>query len=129
MDATKMAGLRRALEERRTELRGEVDRMAVEVQDLGVDQGMEGGSVGNHLADDGSNVMEVERLGTISGDLQDILAQVESALGRMDDGTYGLCQRCGKPIGEERLEAFPYVAFGIDCQQIIERENALRSGA
>lgn len=129
MDATKLGELRRMLEERRGELRGEVDRMAVEVQDLGVDQGMEGGSVGNHMADDGSNVTEVERLDTISADLQDLLVQVESALGRMDEGSYGICQRCGKPIGAERLEAFPYVAFGIDCQQIIEREHALQTGA
>jgi DnaK suppressor protein len=128
MNATKMKELRRALEDRRGEIQGEVDRMAVEIQDLGIDQGLERGSLGNHLAEDGSNVMEVERLGTISGDLQEILVQVNSALGRMDDGTYGTCQRCGKPINEERLEAFPYVAFCIDCQQILERENALRSG-
>ncbi len=128
LDEAKLAELRRVLEARRVDLRGEVSRMAAEVQDLGVDQGMEGGTVGNHLADDGSNVMEVERLGTISGDLQEILAQVDSALERMDEGTYGSCLRCGKPIGEERLEAFPYVAFDIECQQIVERENALRSG-
>ena len=40
-----------------------------------------------------------------------------------------MCQRCGKPIGEERLEAFPYVAYCIECQSLIEREQALRAGA
>ena len=128
MNAKQLETLRQALEDRRQQLSGEVDRIAGEIQELGIDQGEERGSLGNHLAEDGSNVMESERLGTISGDLQDVMAQVEGALGRMDDGTYGICQRCGKPIGEERLEAFPYVAFCISCQQIIERETALRVG-
>jgi DnaK suppressor protein len=128
VEATKKDELRRTLEERRREIRGEVDRMAEELRSIGRDQEDEKGSVGNHLADDGSNVMEAERLTTISDDLQDVLAQVDSAIQRIDQGTYGICQRCGKPIGEERLAAFPYVSFCIDCQMLIERENALRSG-
>jgi len=128
MEATKMNVLRRTLEARRSEIQGEVDRMAAEIKTIGMDQEDEKGSLGNHLADDGSNVMEAERLSTISDDLRDVLAQVNAALDRMDDGTYGLCQRCGRPINEERLQAFPYVAFCIDCQTLIERENALRSG-
>ena len=128
MEATKINELRQTLERRRTEIQGEIDRMAVEVRSLGVDQDDEKGSLGNHLADDGSNVMEAERLSTISGDIQDILVQINAALERMDDGTYGLCLRCGKPINPERLEAFPYVAYDIDCQSILEREHALRSG-
>ena len=128
MEATKISELRQTLERRRTEIQGEIDRMAVEVRSLGVDQDDEKGSLGNHLADDGSNVMEAERLSTISGDIQDILVQINAALERMDDGTYGLCLRCGKPINPERLEAFPYVAYDIDCQSILEREHALRSG-
>jgi len=128
MEATKIDELRRALETRREEIQAEIDRMAVELQSVGRDQDDEKGSLGNHLADDGSNVMEAERLSTISGDLGDILAQVNAALERMDEGTYGLCQRCGKPINPERLEAFPYVAYDIDCQTLLERENALRAG-
>jgi DnaK suppressor protein len=128
MEATKIDELRRALETRREEIQAEIDRMAAELQSVGRDQDEEKGSLGNHLADDGSNVMEAERLSTISGDLGDILAQVNAALERMDEGTFGLCQRCGKPINPERLEAFPYVAYDIECQTILERENALRAG-
>lgn len=128
MEATKMSELRQALEQRRGEIQGEVDRMDDEIRSIGLDQGDEKGSVGNHLAEDGSNVTEAERLSTIGDDMRDVLAQIEAALGRMDDGTYGTCQRCGKPIHRERLEAFPYVAYDIDCQTILERENALRTG-
>lgn len=126
MDATKLDGMREALIARREEIQAEVDRMATEVRWLGGDQDDEGGGLGNHLADDGSDVTEQERLTTISADLQDVLRQIDGAVERMDNGGYGLCQRCGQPINPERLEAFPYVASCIDCQSLLERENALR---
>jgi RNA polymerase-binding transcription factor len=45
------------------------------------------------------------------------LAQVEAALGRLDDGTFGTCASCGRPIAAERLEAIPWAALCIDCQR------------
>jgi DnaK suppressor protein len=128
INARKRNKLRTLLEERRSEIEGSVSSMAEEIRDLGTDQDDENGSLGNHIADDGANVAEAERIVTVTEDLQDILAQVNGALERMDEGTYGICQRCGRPIGEERLEAFPYVAFCIECQSAIEREQALRAG-
>jgi RNA polymerase-binding transcription factor DksA len=47
---------------------------------------------------------EAERLAT---ELRESLDEVEAALKRLDDGTYGLCEVCGKPIGADRLEAMP----------------------
>ena len=128
MEATKIDELRRGLERRRDELQGEIEHMEADLRSIGVDQGDEKGGLGNHLAEDGSNVMEAERLTTISDDLRDMLVQIGGAFERMDVGTYGTCQRCGKPINEERVEAFPYVAYCIDCQSLLERQNALRSG-
>jgi DnaK suppressor protein len=43
------------------------------------------------------------------------LGQVESALRRLDDGTYGTCTSCGQPIAAERLEAIPWAPLCIDC--------------
>jgi DnaK suppressor protein len=128
MKNSAMDRLRAQLESRRAEIQGDLDQMAGELEELGVDQGLEGGTLGNHLADDGSNVMEAERLTTVGGDLRELLGQINGALQRMANGAYGICQRCGKPINEERLEAFPYVTFCIDCQSLLEREQALRSG-
>lgn len=127
MTDEKMLELRQALESRRDELLQNIDHMSNDIRALALDDADEG-AVGNHLADDGSNVMEGESLATISGDLQEILTQTEAALGRMDEGTFGICQRCGQPIGTERLEAFPYVAYCITCQGIVEREQALLAG-
>lgn len=45
------------------------------------------------------------------------LEQVEAALARLDDGTYGACRSCGRPIAPERLEALPWAALCIDCQR------------
>jgi RNA polymerase-binding protein DksA len=49
------------------------------------------------------------------------LAQVEEAIRRLDEGTFGACVRCGKPIGPERLEAIPWASHCIDCQRIVGR--------
>lgn len=52
---------------------------------------------------------------------QQHLGQVEAALRRLEDGTFGTCRRCGKPIGDERLEALPWAADCIDCHRLADR--------
>lgn len=49
------------------------------------------------------------------------MALVDAALARLDEGTFGTCVRCGKPISAARLEALPWAAYCIDCQRIIDR--------
>lgn len=128
LDPAKLDELRAALLERRDQVQAELDRLNDELQQLGAEQEIGIGALGNHLAEDGSNVMEQERILAVTGDLQDLMAQVNTALERMDEGTYGSCRRCGKPINPERLEAFPYVAHCIECQSQLEREHAFRQG-
>ena len=128
MDAMKIAPLREALLARQAELQTELTSMDAEMRSLGSEQELERGGLGNHLAEDGSSVTEQDRILAVGGDLRDLLVQTEEALTRMDDGTFGACLRCGKPIGTERLEAFPYVRHCIDCQTLIEREQSLRAG-
>ena len=129
MNSQRQRTLRERLEARKAEIERDVSYMADEIRAIGIDQDDENGSLGNHIADDGSNVSEAERLVVISEDFQEILGQINAALERMEEGTYGICLRCGKPIAAERLKAFPYVAYCIECQSIIEREQALRAGA
>jgi DnaK suppressor protein len=126
MEKTKLKKIKVALEERRVVLLGDLERLDLEMQWLGDDQGNERGGLGNHLGDDGSSVMEQERISTVSADLHEVLQQVNGALERMNEGSYGVCQRCGKHINQERLEAFPYVTYCIDCQSYLERQHALR---
>jgi RNA polymerase-binding transcription factor DksA len=58
---------------------------------------------------------EAERL---ASDLQESLSDVDEALRRMLDGTYGVCERCGKPISEARLEAMPTARRCLDCARL-----------
>ena len=48
------------------------------------------------------------------------VAEIDEALRRIDEGTYGQCERCGKPIDERRLEAMPTARYDAQCQAEIE---------
>jgi RNA polymerase-binding protein DksA len=50
-----------------------------------------------------------------------VLSAIDAALERIEDGTYGTCITCGKPIGEDRLDAIPYAAQCIECRAREER--------
>jgi DnaK suppressor protein len=60
-------------------------------------------------ADAGTFTFERERDLSIENNVRDLLAKIARALARMDEGTYGICARCGKPIEKARLKALPYV--------------------
>jgi DnaK suppressor protein len=123
MNATKTKEVRAQLLERRDVVQTELNELQQQLEDYGVEQEIERGSLGNHLAEDGTNVQEQERILAVSADLGVLLTLVDGALQRIDEGTYGICQRCGKPINSERLEAFPYVAYCIECQTLVERQR------
>jgi DnaK suppressor protein len=128
MNERKLEKLRKSLEQTRAKIEGDVSYMANEIRAIGVEQDDESGGLGNHIAEDGASVAEAERIVTVSEDLQNILQQVNAALERMDEGTFGTCQRCGKSVAMARLEAFPYVAYCINCQNILEHQEVLRAG-
>jgi RNA polymerase-binding transcription factor DksA len=75
----------------------------------------------NHPADEGAEMFEHERDSALDEGLNAQLAQVHDALERLDAGTYGTCERCGKPIGEARLDELPFATLCIECQTLIER--------
>jgi DnaK suppressor protein len=50
-----------------------------------------------------------------------MLTQTEHALERISDGTYGVCESCGQPIGKNRLMAFPRATLCLTCKQKEER--------
>jgi DnaK suppressor protein len=70
-----------------------------------------------------SQVFEQLRDLTLRDRNEQHLAAVEAALARLDDGTYGLCVRCGRPIAQERLDALPWAAHCIDCQRIVGKSG------
>ena len=52
-----------------------------------------------------------------------LVADIDQALLRMKEGTYGICTRCGEPINERRLEAIPTARYDAQCQALIESAN------
>ncbi len=82
-------------------------------------------SVDQHQADTGTETFNRERDISILESLEAELTDVEHALARLDDGTYGTCEACGRPIGDERLEALPAARFCLDDQTRAEREAGL----
>jgi len=49
------------------------------------------------------------------------LLHIDDALGRIDDGTYGLCVNCGQLMTEKRLNAVPWAPYCLDCQELSEK--------
>ncbi len=79
-------------------------------------------SVDQHQADVGTETFNRERDLSILERVEAELADVEHALQRLDDGTFGTCEACGRPIGEARLEALPATRFCLEDQAMAERE-------
>ena len=71
---------------------------------------------GNGVGEAASETSSQERDLALIDNLEHARGQVESALGRIEDGTYGTCQTCGQPIPRERLEALPFAGQCISCK-------------
>jgi RNA polymerase-binding transcription factor DksA len=124
MNDHQLAELRGLLDAKLAEIDENVASMAVESRELAEDQGDEAG----FLSEDGSSLAEAERLDVFSGNLTQMRARIMNALERMENGTYGKCLRCGKDIPIDRLRAIPYAEYDVACQEIIDREQAVRAG-
>jgi RNA polymerase-binding protein DksA len=73
----------------------------------------EGSAAPVHLADFAPASMDADARALASE--RDLLAQIDAALDRLDEGTYGKCRRCGEDIEAARLEAIPYTPFCANC--------------
>ena len=72
-------------------------------------------------ADAGTATFERERDLSLVNNLRDMMERIDKALAKMDEGTYGFCDRCGKPIEKLRLKALPYANLCIKDKQAEER--------
>lgn len=126
MKAAELAQYKKALLENHRLLSGSVN--ALEQQALKKSRQESSGDLSNmpiHMADIGSDNYEQEfNLGLIeSEDL--VLREIEEALERIDDGTYGTCETCSKPIKKARLKAVPHAKCCIECQRAQEEGGEL----
>jgi len=114
------------LEDRRTELlamRERVRRAAQDIVEGDNEEGELSSAAGDqHLADHASEILDREVDDSLEENAGAIVQEIDAALERIDEGTYGTCVNCGQPIPEERLEAVPYAVLCVTCKR--EEEHA-----
>jgi DnaK suppressor protein len=104
------------LEQERSRLETELAEMEREVAESADPLDPQRGGVGNHFADDATEMEQQETALSLRRNSEHLLGQVNHALERVAAGTYGFCERCEKPIPVERLEARPYATLCIEDQ-------------
>jgi DnaK suppressor protein len=110
--------VRDGLDADRVRLRSELNLAQHELYDLMRDAG---DGAGNDQADVGSTTFERDHEMSLANNAKDMLAQTERALLRIQDGSYGVCESCGEPIGKMRVMAFPRATLCLTCKQREER--------
>ncbi len=121
LTAKELGDLKGRLEEERLELR---DQLAtIEEEAFAATQSELAGDVGldDESADAGTATFEREKDLSIENNVRDLLAKIDRALKRIDDGSFGTCDRCGKPIEKARIKALPYVDLCIKDAQAQSR--------
>jgi len=113
------------LAEVRAQLRADVKRLTAELEMVEEDlvglMRSSGEGAGNDQADVGSATFERDQELTIANNARDMLVQSQHALDRIGNGSYGVCEVCGEPIGKNRLMVFPRATMCVSCKQREER--------
>src|SRR3979411_455457 len=86
-------------------------------------EGSEASAFGMHQADAGSDAYDKDFALSLLSQEQDALYEIEEAVKRIDNGTYGVCEMSGKPIPHLRLEALPFARFTVQCQSDLEKNK------
>jgi RNA polymerase-binding transcription factor DksA len=78
---------------------------------------------GQHMADAGTDTFDRDFALSLVSSEQEALAEIEAAIKRIRDGTYGVCEITGKPIAKERLVAVPFTRYSAEAQKQVERHS------
>lgn len=111
-----LSKVREQLAEMKTKLLGEIDTELRAEREANKDEGLD-------TYDLASEERDREISFILSNRERVKIKQIDDALARLDDGSYGVCESCGLEIAEERLQAMPFTRLCRDCQQDQEREN------
>ena len=117
-------GFRRRLQDLADRLRGDVSNLSKEA--LRLAGGEASGGLSNtpfHTADLGTDTFEQEMSTSLLENQDQILTDIAAALRRMESGTFGKCELCGKEIPKPRLQATPYTPYCIDCAHEMEQDG------
>jgi len=121
LDRKVLASIRLTLESERGDLLRQ--QAELEADSFDATQSDMTGEVGldEDFADAGTATFDRERDLSIRNNISDLIDQITRAIRRIDDGTYGTCERCGRPIDAARLKALPHALLCMDCKRREER--------
>lgn len=85
--------------------------------------GSEASAFGQHQADAGSDAYDKDFALSLLSSEQDSLYEIDQALKRIEDKTYGICEMSNKAIPQARLEAIPFARYTVECQAELEKRN------
>ncbi len=115
MEQKRLETFRKQLEERQKELRHLVNRTEED------GRAADSADIAQDIADRASSSYQKEFLFHHSNSVRGMLQNVENALSRIREGSYGECVNCGNEIEPKRLEAVPWARHCLKCQELIER--------
>ena len=122
MTAVDVDRFRKLLLEERDRLQGALEYLHEENPGTLEDEtGEPGAGVDQHLADVATETVDREVDYSLEENAEQVLGEIDAALRRIDEGTYGICRVCGREIPPERLEARPWATLCIDDQRREER--------
>ena len=107
----------------REELLAERAQLVHQVEELDAEADVNNwreGGFDDDPADAGSASFERETAQSLSNHAKSMLTQIDDAVRRIDSGSYGTCESCGKPIESARLEALPHATLCMDCKRRLE---------
>jgi DnaK suppressor protein len=103
-------------------LNGDVSHLTDEaLHQSGSEAGGNLSSMPIHMADLGTDAYEQENTLNLLQNEEQVLADIAAALDRVDHGTFGQCEECGKEIPEARLRALPYARYCVECARKLEQ--------
>ena len=107
----------------RAKLAGEIKNIAQETSKSPREASGDLSAYTVHMADMATDTYERELSMNIVSSEQELLYQIDDALKRLDEGSFGVCQQCNEPITMSRLKAVPYASHCITCQRAKEQKN------
>jgi RNA polymerase-binding transcription factor DksA len=109
---------------KKAELRGDVESLRSEaLRQTRADAAGDLSMMPIHMADLGTDAYEQEFTLGLMGNVQEILAEIDAALARIDEGAYGICAGTGKPISKSRLQAMPWARYCVTHEREVEERR------
>jgi len=115
-----MEALKKTLTAERERLGKEIDELDADLSES-LEDSSEESPYDQHLAETAGVTLDREIDLTLEENAKTVIAQIDRALQKLEAGSYGACDKCGKPISEERLKVAPFAALCIECKRLEER--------